>query len=159
MIKIIAKISFIVAAFTTLTAFFYISPPFKSSKLFKELPDDSKIIIAVTHVQLAQDKKQNKIFWQNTTRVTDSLPTNKGYLGHDIRKKIFINEGWTLTIWTDEDALENFVYGKVHAQAMQQSLPAVKEARFVRFTRRVKDIPLSWQQVEKIMQQQGRKLY
>ena len=64
-----------------------------------------------------------------------------------------------MTVWKNSSSLNEFVRGDIHSDAISDGLPAVKQARFVRFTARRFDIPLSWDIVEKQMVENGRKLY
>jgi hypothetical protein len=138
---------------------FNIGTPFRYSKSFNSLPDDAQVIVGITHVTVGKDSVKNKLFWNHTFKVVDSLPSHTGYLGHKIRKQLFGKEGWTMTVWADEDSLHRFVSGDTHSQAIKNGLGAVVKARFVRFTLSKSQLPLSWDDAEKIMDDQGRDLY
>ena len=64
-----------------------------------------------------------------------------------------------MTIWESSTSLNSFVNGEVYSAAIGYGSPAVKEARFMRFTAFKSDIPPSWKTVEEDMQKNGRKLY
>ena len=146
-------------AFFFLTGFFYVGPPFKSTEALKSLPPDSTVMVGITHVTVGDDRKKNKVFWDNTFTVVESLPKHEGYLGHKIRKILLGKQGWTMTVWQDENSLNRFVRGSTHASAIGTGLPAVTEARFVRLSVKRSELPLSWEQAETLMDTQGRKLY
>lgn len=150
--SILIAIGFLLSAFT-------FSTPFSSSKLFKTIPDDAQVVVGITHVTIGDDATKNDIFWDHTKRVVDSLPSHTGYLGHKIRRQFFGHEAWTMTVWQDENALQNFVSGEKHSDAIQNGLDAVVKARFVRFTAAKSQIPLSWDDAEKIINEKGRDLY
>jgi heme-degrading monooxygenase HmoA len=156
--KLAGTVSIIFVLFL-LSGFFYIGTPFKTSEAFKTLSGDTRLIIGITHVVLGDNEDKNTAFWENADAVIASLPNQHGYLGHKIRKKLFSNDAWTMTIWESSTSLNSFVNGEVHSTAIGYGLPAVKEARFVRFTALKSDIPLSWKTVEEEMQKNGRKLY
>lgn len=136
-----------------------IGTSFRHSELLNTIPDNTKVIVGVTNVITGDDSKKNKLFWHHTMRVVNSLTSNDGYLGHKIRKQIFGHEGWTMTVWRNEESLNSFLKGDIHRQAMQNGLDAVKEGRFVRFSIEKSKIPISWKEVEKIMNEKGRDLY
>lgn len=136
-----------------------VGTPFNSSKALEAMPNDVHVVVGVTHVMTGDDSAKNKIFWDYTMRVVDSLPSHDGYLGHRIRRRIFGNEAWTMTVWTDEKALQNFVSGAQHSDAIKNGLDAVTKARFVRFVLAKAQIPLSWDDAEKVMDEKGRDLY
>jgi heme-degrading monooxygenase HmoA len=138
---------------------FTLGMPFNASDALEQIPDGAPVFVAVTHVTLGDNDNKNDIFWEHTYAVIDSLPTHQGYLGYKVRKQIFGNEAWTMTVWSDEDALNGFVRGDTHGEAIQNGLDAVAKARFVRFSIERSKIPLSWDDVEKIMNEKGRDLY
>ena len=142
-----------------LTGCFYLGPFFEASDRFVELSNDQTVVVGITHVTLADESRKNAIFWDHTRQVIQSLPKHKGYLGHKMRKKLFIDEAWTMTVWEDDNALNSFVRGGIHGTAMGKGLPAVKKARFVRLAMPRSQAALSWSKAEEIMKAKGRDLY
>ena len=137
----------------------YLGPPFKAVEQFAIVPSDRLVVVGITHVSLGDENKKNTVFWDYTNQVIKSLPENKGYLGHKLRKKLFADEAWTMTIWEDEDALNRFVRSSQHGMAMGKGLPAVKSARFVRLLLPRAQTPLDWDIAEQMMSEKGRTLY
>jgi heme-degrading monooxygenase HmoA len=156
--KKLLSLGFIVSAWLLSSAFTF-GTPFRSSDELNALSPDAPVIVGMTHVTVGDDRRRNDIFWDYTFRVADALSAHEGYLGHKIRKKIFGNEGWTMTVWKDEESLNDFVRGKAHADAIQNGLDAVSKARFARVTLKRSQIPLSWTDAEAIMKEKGRDLY
>lgn len=156
--KIILALMPPLCAWLILSAFTF-GTPFQSSEALEKIPADVQVFVGITHVTTGDDSAKNKIFWDHTMRVVDSLPSHEGYLGHKIRKQLFGNEAWTMTVWKDEAAIQNFVSGEKHSNAMQNGLDAVAKARFVRFEIPKSAIPISWDDAEKIMNDKGRDLY
>ena len=153
------KVTIIFLTFFLSSGFFYIGPPFKFSDSFEELSDDTEVVVGITHVLLGDDEEKNELFWEKADSVIASLSNQQGYLGHRIRKKLFSNEAWTMTVWKNSSSLNEFVRSDIHSGAIRDGLSAVKQARSVRFTALRFDIPLSWDIVEKQMEENGRKLY
>ena len=108
---------------------------------------------------LGDDEEKNELFWEKADSVIASLSNQQGYLGHRIRKKLFSNEAWTMTVCKNLSSLNEFVRSDIHSGAIRDGLSAVKQARSVRFTALRFDIPLSWDIVENQMEEYGRKLY
>jgi heme-degrading monooxygenase HmoA len=133
--------------------------PFRSAETLDALPEDAKVMVGMTYVMTGNDSQKNDVFWDHTMRVVDSLPSNNGYLGHKIRKQVLGNEGWTMTVWEDEQSLQKFVEGQKHQDAIKNGLDALVTARFVRFEAVKSDIPISWDNAERIMNEKGRDLY
>jgi heme-degrading monooxygenase HmoA len=156
-IRKIFPISIVLGIWATISAC-SLSMPFRSSKALDNILPDALVTIGITHVTLGADSKNNDIFWKYTTQVLDSLPNHKGYLGHKVRKQLFGNEAWTMTVWADERSLNGFVQSDVHTTAIQQGLNAVSKARFVRLNINRSKIPLSWDDAEKIMDEKGHNL-
>lgn len=138
---------------------FSLRMPFQSSDALDKISDETLVAVGITHVTTGDNAEKNDIFWEHTYAVIDSLPTHKGYLGHKVRQQIFGNQGWTMTIWQDDESLMKFVKGDKHQNAIDNGLDAVAKARFVNFTIERSKIPLSWSDAEKIMNTKGRDWY
>lgn len=116
-------------------------------------------VIALSYVKTGDDSAKNKIFWDYVMTVNDNLPKYKGYLGHSIRRVVLGKEGWTMTVWENEQSLDEFVRGDLHQQAIAKSLNAIAKARFVRLAIKRSEVPISWEKAEQILAEQGRDLY
>lgn len=150
---------FVTALLPLLSGCVYVGPPFKAVEQFAVVPSDTAVVVGITHVTLGDEREKNGVFWDYTRQVIESLPEHQGYLGHKLRKKLLADEAWTMTVWADEDALDQFVRGSVHVMAMGNGLPAVKSARFVRLILPRTQTPLDWDTAEQMMSEKGRKLY
>lgn len=49
-----------------------------------------------------------------------------------------------MTVWLDDDALENFIYSDIHDEAIRQSKSALKKANFYRKEISWKEVPMNW---------------
>jgi heme-degrading monooxygenase HmoA len=150
---------FVVLSSFFLSGCFYISMPFQSTDSIQEKADETPVVVGITHVILGDDAEKNDIFWEYTNLVVDNLGENTGYLGHRLRKRLFANDAWTMTVWETEENLDDFVSSETHRSAIQKGLPAVAEARFVRFTVEASRVPVAWDEVEQIMAEKGRDMY
>lgn len=158
MVKKIAEVTLVLGLWVSLSGFM-LGPPFRGSDALDALPPDATVVVGVTHVTTGDDAEKNDLFWKHTNAVVASLPSHQGYLGHKIRKQLFGNQAWTMTFWRDETSLNDFVRGDTHGAAIQNGLAAVEKGRFVRFTVERSKVPLSWGEVETIMNEKGRDLY
>ncbi len=150
---------FITGMLSLLSACFYLGAPFKAVDQFASVPGDRSVVVGITHVTLGDDNEKNNVFWEYTRQVIESLPEHQGYLGHKLRKKLLADEAWTMTVWENEDALDQFVRGSQHGMAIGKGLPAVKSARFVRLVLPRAQTPLDWDIAEQMMSDKGRNLY
>ncbi len=122
-------------------------------------PDHETALIALTYVKTGTDSTKNAVFWENVMKVDAALPQQQGYLGHSIRRVILGNEGWTMTVWDNEQNLKNFVHSEIHQAAIANGIDAVVKGRFARIIVKRSDVPISWGKAEKILKEQGRDLY
>jgi heme-degrading monooxygenase HmoA len=150
---------FVTGLLPILSGCVYLGPPFEAVDQFAVVPSDRSVVVGITHVTLGDEHEKNNVFWDYTRQVINSLPEHQGYLGHKLRKKLFADEAWTMTVWEDEDALDLFVRSSRHGMAMGKGLPAVKSARFVRLILPRAQTPLDWDIAEQMMSDKGRNLY
>lgn len=116
-------------------------------------------VVGLTYVKTGKDGSKNDLFWEQVMKLDDYLPNIKGYLGHSIRRVPLGKEGWTMTVWENEEYLNAFVTGNAHQTAMAIGLGAVAKARFARVTILRSEVPISWAKAEQILALQGRDLY
>jgi heme-degrading monooxygenase HmoA len=120
---------------------------------------DETALIALTYVKTGTDSAKNKVFWEQVMKVDAAVPMQAGYLGHSIRRVVMGEEGWTMTVWANEQSLNAFVRGEAHQTAIAKSINAVVAGRFARITVKRSEIPISWTKAEQILKEQGRDLY
>lgn len=154
----IGQLAIILALGVGLNACIYVSQPFTKSKAMEDLPADKSVIVSVTHVVLQKDRAQARRFWNFNQHVVDTLAENQGYLGHKLRLRLFSGEAWTMTVWEDRAALSQFVFGDVHDTAVMEAMSAVADGRSFTASVSVDQLPLSWSDAEKLMDEKGRSL-
>ncbi|TGL20079.1 DUF3291 domain-containing protein [Leptospira yanagawae] len=120
------------------------------------ISNHSSVVIAITEVEIEGSLSIRSIFWDRVSSVRSKLQQNEGYLGGAIRREIFGNRAWTMTVWKNESALDQFVYSMEHERAMKEGGPAVKKSKFYRGYRKWNEIPLSWKVVETLLAEEGR---
>ncbi len=106
--------------------------------------DPDTVVVAVTHATLGEDPDANATFWRYVSIVQDTLPTRPGLIGYGLRREILGGQAWTITVWTDEASLRDFVSSDAHRGAMRSGMSALTEARFARFEASRDDLPVAW---------------
>lgn len=113
---------------------------------------DQVVIVALTHVVLGTDSALNQKFWDFVFAIEKDLPTTNGALGHSVRKKLFSDEGWTMSVWSDEESLLKFVNSGLHKRAVEEAGSAIKSVRYARVRVPKSQTPISWETAEEILE-------
>lgn len=135
-----------------------IATPFQKNDRLKlsDLKKQTLVVVAITEVEIKGSFSLRSIFWNRVSSVRSSLAENEGYLGGAIRRELFGNRAWTMTVWKDEISLDRFVESVEHERAMREGGPAVTKSKFYRGYKQWQEIPLSWETAEKIMEEEAR---
>jgi heme-degrading monooxygenase HmoA len=102
---------------------------------------DREVVVALTHAVLTG--VDDARFFAQIERVVAGLDRYPGYVGHSLRSS-GRREAWTMTVWTDEEALDAFVGSRLHREAITASLVAVDKARFHRYVVPMRSLPPDW---------------
>ncbi len=111
-------------------------------RLASDGPGDQQVLLVLTTGVLHQDRRAE--FDRQTRLVANSLRTQQGLMGHAIRREVFGPRVWTLTVWQDDQALNEFTRGQAHRQAVAASMPALLDMRSRRIQMAVVSVPQSW---------------
>ena len=84
-------------------------------------------------------------FLVHTVRIMGQLRRSRGLLGYSLHARLAAKHFWTLSVWEDEAALRGFVHAEPHARTMAALAPHMGETRFVRWTLKGSELPLSWE--------------
>lgn len=90
--------------------------------------------------------------------VVKSIEKNSGYLGHEVRASVWQGDGWTMTVWENEESLERFAGSKIHREAMKKGWAALERADFARIVVARHELPISWPRAEELMKEHGRSI-
>lgn len=125
-----------------------IGSPFTKSQQSRtlDLKDEQEVVLAITEATTTGSIFERFIFWRRVSDVNNDLNNNKGYLGGSIRRQVFGSKAWTMTVWLDEESLENFVESRIHARAMREGANALEKSNFHRMRVQWKNLPLTWQE-------------
>lgn len=119
---------------------------------------DDLVVLVLTHVVV--NPGQRSEFDRQNSRVMASMASHPGLIGHVARRKLFGDQGWTLSVWANDEARAAFVRSAVHREAIAKSLPALRGVELKRLTVARKDLPANWDQVLRLLADpEGRRNY
>lgn len=129
-----------------------ISTPYK---ILADPPDPAApVVVAVTRASL--DPQRRAAFDRYTASLIDTLPKQPGLLGYSVRRELFGNDAWTMTVWRDDAARRAFVYSQLHQEAITDTYGTLVNARFIRYPAMPGDLPPKWADVLKRLDLDGR---
>jgi heme-degrading monooxygenase HmoA len=73
-------------------------------------------------------------FFRAVSAVRKQLATADGLIGYTLRAKPLARDYWTLSVWTDDTALRQFMRTRPHAQVMTSLKPFMGPTKFVTWT-------------------------
>lgn len=122
-----------------------VSKPFVWPGLHARQPGpQERVLVAVTHAQLGSHRTA---FFAASRQVLDQLDGQPGLVGYSVRSRLFGQEVWTVTVWSDDASLEAFVRSPAHLQAMRAGQSALRTMQYHRFEMPVAELPLDWRRV------------
>jgi len=85
------------------------------------------------------------LFFFYTMQVVKQLASAEGMLGYSVLARPLSRRFWTLSSWMDDAALRTFVQYPPHVRIMTALAPHMGETKFVRWTVKGAQLPLSWE--------------
>ena len=79
-------------------------------------------------------------------RIVRQLRRSPGLIAYSLYTELTAAHFWTLSVWDGEAALQVFVHESPHVEAMRALIPHMGPTRFVRWTVKGADLPISWQE-------------
>lgn len=79
-------------------------------------------------------------------QIQKQLGGTPGVLGYSLRAKLLSRNCWTLSVWTDEKALMDFVVKIPHEQAMKAMTPHMGPTKFTKWKVSGSALPLRWEE-------------
>jgi hypothetical protein len=73
-------------------------------------------------------------FFRGVSAVRKQLATADGLIGYTLRAKPLARDYWTLSVWTDNTALREFMRAPPHVQLMTSLKPVMGPTKFVTWT-------------------------
>ena len=112
-------------------------------------------VVSITHVIVKPG--QTSAFFRETMAVHDGMGKTPGMIGYSVRREIFGTQGWTVSVWQDEESLRRFVFTPQHMQAMTIGEPLLEASHFYRVKVPYSSLPLDWGKVLELLKAQERR--
>ncbi len=113
---------------------------------------ENKVFVAITHGIIESGGKA--AFSDNLKRVRKSLVNSSGLIGYSVRKQLFGNEVWTMSAWTSEEALGNFISSPAHLDAVEDGGIPSDTVRSAYLWVPSEKLPLSWDEAQRYLERQ-----
>ena len=134
-----------------------ISTPFQFADAPSATANETEtVVVGLTHAVYKRDWKSRRTFWRHVASVEASLSGQSGFVGSSIRRQLFGNSAWTMTVWTDEASLNAFVNSPVHQSAIRSAWHTLEDANFSRLEIPRDQIPLDWSKAIDLVAATGR---
>lgn len=83
-------------------------------------------------------------FFRFSMQIHGQLKATAGVIGYSLDARIFSRKFWTLSVWEDQQSLNNFVRQIPHSKSMQAMAPHMGKTQFAQWTVTHTEIPLDW---------------
>ena len=83
-------------------------------------------------------------FFRYAAQTQRQLKTTHGIIGYALQARPFSRQFWTLSVWEDQQSLNNFVRQIPHSQIMQALAAHMGETNFAQWTVTSAEIPPDW---------------
>lgn len=136
------QVTSLAVAGLALTAF-SISTPFTYPRGNAVKANNAKLV--VTHAYIREG--QSTPFYSRSEDVVKSLKDQPGLLAYSVRRQLFGNQAWTLTLWDSENSKSAFIRSSAHQKAMAEASSVLHCARFLRVDWSGEVTNLGWDEV------------
>lgn len=124
-----------------------VARPFSGPAVDAGAPPDAPVTMVITHAVV--DRARRRPFDDYTRRLVAALDAGQyeGLVGFSVRKELLGDEVWTVTVWSDPQAMQRFAGSELHRDAMRRAGDALRsvEVRHVQASRA--ELPWSWERV------------
>lgn len=113
-----------------------------------------ELVVAITQGDIESGAKGR--FGEHLQTVLATMGEHDGLVGYSVRKQLLGSRVWTMSVWIDENALDEFVQSPAHRQAMKDG--GIRPGSFVYAQIRCPSdqIPLKWSSAKQILADQHR---
>jgi len=119
--------------------------PAKPWVTFRQPAPEREYLVLLTALPL-QRFRDLGVFLLYTWRIQGQLRRTPGVLGYSLLAYILQRQFWTLSVWEDETALQQFVGTHPHGYVMQALREKMGQTRFVRWRIQGSEFPPRWQE-------------
>jgi len=109
-------------------------------------PDPEREYLVLLTVLPLNHLRDLGVFLLYTWRILVQLRRTPGLLGYSLLAHILQRQFWTLSVWEDEAALQQFVVASPHRYVMRALQEKMGQTRFVRWRMRGAEFPPRWQE-------------
>jgi quinol monooxygenase YgiN len=95
-----------------------------------EMEPGSDYLVMASHLPLKRISSAVR-FFRGVSAVCKQLAATDGLVGYTLRAKPLARDHWTLSVWTDETALREFMHTPPHVQLMTSLKPIMGPTKFV----------------------------
>ena len=106
-----------------------------------------EVLVAVTTGRV-EDKSG---FTEQLRSVLQSMPAEQGLIGYSVQKELIGRQVWTLSAWTDEQALTNFLRGQAHRHAVRDGGIPRDTVRSATYWLPTNEVPPNWDDAVKAL--------
>lgn len=106
-------------------------------------PGQSYLVMA-SHLPLNRISATGR-FFRAVFAIRKQLRTSDGLIGYTLRARPLRREYWTLSVWTDQQALRGFMRTSPHVQLMSSLKPIMGTTKFVQWEISASDGRPNWE--------------
>lgn len=99
---------------------------------------------------------QSTVFIADTQRVLASLPAQPGLIGWSMRGDPAAGRAWTMSVWRDEESLEDFMLSRIHRDAVRNGRVTLEKVDFRRIEWPTESVPPSWDEAFELLEEPSR---
>jgi len=85
-------------------------------------------------------------FFRYVGRIQKQMDRSRGLLGYSMKMQLLGRKAWTLSVWEDEPALQEFVTRSPHLDTMRKPILQPGKSRFVRWKLVGSSVPPKWEE-------------
>ncbi|SRR5258707_593190 len=112
-------------------------------KTYEAPTPGSRYLALISYLPLRHFRAIPK-FFRYTFEIQRQLRTSSGLIGYSLDAQPFARKFWTLSVWRDPQALQDFVGVMPHSRTMQHLAPHMGKSQFAQWTVESHEIPLDW---------------
>jgi hypothetical protein len=83
-------------------------------------------------------------FFRFTSEIRQQLRTAPGLVGYSLDARPFSKKFWTLSVWRDQQSLNDFVNQVPHSRIMRDLSPHLGKSQFAQWQLQAHEIPPEW---------------
>ena len=136
--------------------------PFTITRPFKVIdksqgPQQEQYWVVLTEAQINPDTKNGKsLFKDYVSQIAKTLPDQPGLYGFSLRQELFGKKAWTLTVWSNKEAIKKFRNSDPHLSAIARVPDMLSAGKFLTFQISSSDLPIKWSSVLAKLETEGR---